>query len=66
MGNKFDEIKELKQMLDEGSITPEEFLQMKADLLSENSNTEDSEASHSFQLDKGKERKGKELVGQKS
>ncbi|AFZ51464.1 SHOCT domain-containing protein [Dactylococcopsis salina] len=58
MGNKFDKIKELKQMLDEGSITQEEFSQMKADLLSENSNTEDSKASRSFQLDKGKERKG--------
>lgn len=35
----FDKIKELKQMLDEGSITEEEFLQMKANLLKEETST---------------------------
>lgn len=43
MTDNFEKIKELKQMLDEGFITEEEFSQMKADLLSDSSKSDEDE-----------------------
>lgn len=46
MADKAAKIKELKQLLDEGSITEEEFSQMKADLIKEDTTTvQDSQTS---------------------
>lgn len=40
MTDNFEKVKELKQMLDEGSITEAEFSRMKADLLSDDSKSD--------------------------
>lgn len=40
MADNFEKVKELKQMLNEGSITQEEFSRMKADLLSNDSKSD--------------------------